>query len=597
MVILTPKLLMSCPQEDPFGWLNWENLRTNTGVYLDIVPLRHEWWEEVNTDWGHGGAVTEANFNKAVRDKPIFMNVNDVFSHDPDEYEQQIGWFHDAMEKLFPSPKTRTAGADSVVVESCAYRGREMVCGGKAGRELATPSPTASLGGWATADAPPSQCVFPFTYNGVSYTKCTTVGGADVPWCAFDAVVHSPLDAARWMNCPTTPLCAAASAGRTHGGGSAAFKAFVESPSTHPLDLVVTWLNNTGTRYQAELKRHSPEEYKWDHGAYDGPPEVVFNPDHVDLCDTFVELKYALRSWEKHGLMDHVRHVYIVHSELHDGPCYLNESHPQLTFVRHSDMWLPAAAKSGLPTFNRNAILANIHRIPGLGAQYLFLNDDYVLQDTFNYADFIRGGGTVGSFTGSGTAQEASQKLGNWGSQFMHRSVELLQAKFGNGQPYRKWGEGGSHFPVMVWRPAQDEMAKEWPSEYLLTSSTRDARGSDLQFETLYQNYMMATDRGDCLDDDPEPGIHTNEWDYCPRPCDGYTVDASDAVVDKVRAWLVQSAAAKPHRWINLQGPGFDDAYRFRRDAAHREYSPKIETVVRAWFQSTFPTPSRFESK
>ena len=567
--------------------------------------MRHEWWDEVNTDWGNGGAVTKGNFNKAVRDKPIFMNVNDDFSHDPDEYEQQIGWFHDAMEQLFPSPKTQTgddADDDSVVVEACAYRGREMVCGDKAGRELAnptTPSPvTASLGGWATADAPPSQCVFPFAYNGVSYTKCTMAGGAVVPWCAFDAVVHSPLDATRWVNCPTTPLCGAASsaglAGRTHGGGSAAFKAFVESPSTHSLDLVVTWLNNTGTRYQAELKRHSPEGYKWDHGAYDGPPEVVFNPDHVDLCDTFVELKYALRSWEKHGLMDHVRHVYIVHSELHDGPCYLNESHPQLTFVRHSDMWLPAAAESGLPTFNRNAILANIHRIPGLGAQYLFLNDDYILQDTFDYADFIRDGGTVGSFTGSGTAKEASLKLGNWGSQFMYRSVALLQDTFGSGQPYRKWGQGGSHFPVMVWRPAQDEMAEEWASEYLLTSSNRDARGSDLQFETLYQNYMMATDRGDCFDDDPEPGIHTNEWNYCPRPCDGYTDDASDAVVDKVRAWLAHSAASQPHRWINLQGPGIDDAYRFRREGVSGG-QPQDRNCRSGVISIDFPAQSRFE--
>ena len=44
--------------------------------------------------------------------------------------------------------------------------------------------------------------MFPFTYNGVSYTTCTS---DVVPWCAFDAVVHSPLDATRWGNCPTTP--------------------------------------------------------------------------------------------------------------------------------------------------------------------------------------------------------------------------------------------------------------------------------------------------------------------------------------------------------------------------------------------------------
>ena len=89
-------------EEEVYGWLNWEYLRTSKGVYLDIVPLRHEWWDEVNTDWGKRGAITEANFKRAVRDKPVFMNVNDVFSHDPDEYEQQIGWFRDAMEKMFP---------------------------------------------------------------------------------------------------------------------------------------------------------------------------------------------------------------------------------------------------------------------------------------------------------------------------------------------------------------------------------------------------------------------------------------------------------------------------------------------------------------
>ena len=44
-----------------------------------------------------------------------------------------------------------------------------------------------------------------------------------------------------------------------------------------------------------------------------------------------------------------------------------------------------------------------------------------------------------------------------------------------------------------------------------------------------------------------------------------------------------------------MQGPGFDDAYRYLHDAAVREYSPKIESVVKAWLAEQFPAPSEFE--
>ncbi|XP_078344241.1 uncharacterized protein LOC144629870 [Oculina patagonica] len=32
----------------------------------------------------------------------------------------------------------------------------------------------------------PSQCVFPFDYDGKTYNKCTYAGGESRPWCAYD---------------------------------------------------------------------------------------------------------------------------------------------------------------------------------------------------------------------------------------------------------------------------------------------------------------------------------------------------------------------------------------------------------------------------
>ena len=61
-----------------------------------------------------------------------------------------------------------------------------------------------------------------------------------------------------------------------------------------------------------------------------------------------------------------------------------------------------------------------------------------------------------------------------------------------------------------------------------------------------------------------------------------------------MNSWLDAAARGQKGEWINLQGPGFDDAYRFRQKG--REHSPRLQEVARRWFESTYPVPSRFES-
>lgn len=82
-------------EECLFGWMNWELLRTGAGVFKSINAKRYEWWDEV--------VISERGFEKAVRDRAIFMNINDRFSKDQKEYKKQVKWFEGAMDTMFPA--------------------------------------------------------------------------------------------------------------------------------------------------------------------------------------------------------------------------------------------------------------------------------------------------------------------------------------------------------------------------------------------------------------------------------------------------------------------------------------------------------------
>ena len=69
------------------------------------------------------------------------------------------------------------------------------------------------------------------------------------------------------------------------------------------VDLVITWLNSTDATWRDAVKRFKPSDP-------DGSP--LFNPNGDGLSDTFMELKYSLRSYEQHGLLARTRRVFLV---------------------------------------------------------------------------------------------------------------------------------------------------------------------------------------------------------------------------------------------------------------------------------------------
>jgi hypothetical protein len=88
-------------EEDFIGWAAWELLRADRtsfmgmGVYKNIDASRYDWWDEVE--------ISKLGFQNAICDRAIFMNVNDRYSENSQIYEQQLKWFIETMDTLFPA--------------------------------------------------------------------------------------------------------------------------------------------------------------------------------------------------------------------------------------------------------------------------------------------------------------------------------------------------------------------------------------------------------------------------------------------------------------------------------------------------------------
>lgn len=67
-------------------------------------------------------------------------------------------------------------------------------------------------------------------------------------------------------------------------------------------------------------------------------------------------------------------------------PSWLDLSNPRVTVVPHSSIFANA---SHLPTFNSNAIQANLANIPGLAPHFIMMDDDLFLTAPWTRSDFL----------------------------------------------------------------------------------------------------------------------------------------------------------------------------------------------------------------
>ena len=123
------------------------------------------------------------------------------------------------------------------------------------------------------------------------------------------------------------------------------------------IDVAYTWVDGSDPEFQQAFPR-------WAHLS---PSTSAAGPHRFRDSD---ELRYSLRSLEAH--VPWAGRVFLVtNGQL---PQWLRRDHPRLRVVRHEEIFQDA---SHLPTFNSAAIEANLHRIPGISPQFLYLNDDF----------------------------------------------------------------------------------------------------------------------------------------------------------------------------------------------------------------------------
>jgi hypothetical protein len=245
------------------------------------------------------------------------------------------------------------------------------------------------------------------------------------------------------------------------------------------MDLVVTWVNMSDPRWirVANAPGGDLQDVEADHGFSQQYP---YNPSGRSLAGNFLELKYCLRSMAKFGLMKYVRHVHVVHSDLHDPPNYL-KNHPRLKFVPHSVIFRGVPGNP-LPTMSRNAIDSRFHHIPGLADWFLRLDDDFYLLQPVQPRDFWR----EAKLVVHGQIVPCEQASDGY-SGAMANSACLLQERFGTKYQRRYL----DHWPVMSYRPAIEELEALFKDRWLATAEHALDRSSDIFWGAITQMYMV----------------------------------------------------------------------------------------------------------
>ena len=147
---------------------------------------------------------------------------------------------------------------------------------------------------------------------------------------------------------------------------------------THdPIDAVITWVDGGDPKHAAKLNDYLQSIGAKPKGA--ASSARFHNAGEIDYCVTSI-LKYA--PW--------IRTIYIVTDD--QQPELMNQIQggcleSRVRIVDHSVIF--AGYEHYLPTFNSNAILALLWRIPGLSEQFVFFNDDFFLVNPVRPEDFF----------------------------------------------------------------------------------------------------------------------------------------------------------------------------------------------------------------
>jgi len=147
--------------------------------------------------------------------------------------------------------------------------------------------------------------------------------------------------------------------------------------SSQPIDAVITWVDGADPEWVREKNRAAAE-------TRDKRTEM-WNADlSAARYRDWGTLRFLLRSLDRYAPW--LRRIYLL--TCGQRPAWLSETTGKLQIVAHREFM----KEQDLPTFNSNAIEVNLHRIPGLAEQFIYFNDDYLLDAPVRPEDFFVNG-------------------------------------------------------------------------------------------------------------------------------------------------------------------------------------------------------------
>jgi hypothetical protein len=308
------------------------------------------------------------------------------------------------------------------------------------------------------------------------------------------------------------------------------------------IDAVYTWVDGTWPGYDALLRRSAADRHDLNPNRY---------RDNLDI------LKFNLRSVERHAPWIHRVFLVTCRPQV---PAWLDTTSVR---VVHHDEFMPA---DHLPTFNSFAIVANLHRIPDLSRQVVYVEDDRLFGARVEPEDLFDGKGQPRVFLTSrgtrGPADQDDQRLSPWNRAVAY-SNRLLNERYG-----AKRRRMVSHAPVSIDLDSWRAMIEAWPNAFQRTSASRFRASANVAPEYLYPHFLLEENRGA-----PAPRPYVRRY-------------AAYHPVNNI--YLFQLVALARLRW---QRPKFFCL----NDDFGEQPNPRVVALVKRELERWFPTPSRFE--
>lgn len=256
-----------------------------------------------------------------------------------------------------------------------------------------------------------------------------------------------------------------------------------------PIDVVYTWVDGADPQW---LKVRNEWALKYN------LPEKKGDANSNNRYRNRNELKYSLRSIYMYAPFVH--HIYIV--TFGQRPEWLVD-HPQVTVVDHKEIFL---SDEDLPTFNSQAIEANLHRVPGLAEKFIYFNDDVLLNAPVQETDFFYNKGIVVNISGSAAPTgEVRAKEISYYSAWKNTNALLNMV-------YKKEKRSTlAHAPFGLKKSLMQEAEYTFPAVFQEVSSHHFREPSDFVMTNGFVQYFAYYTKRAKMKEQPSLFIHIND--------------------------------------------------------------------------------------